>query len=166
MSGQGRRSRTGSTPAGRHLNIEWQTVTASLAARRQAASVAGIADQRLAWPEQQQQHDTYDTHDRPDRLVQDDPDHTIPQPGRNPVHHGVEGSLAGLVDVVPEFAQPGQAQGLVAATSATATATANFTPIDLSANANNRYTFRVNDGTNSVNISLDPSMGTSGVISL
>jgi len=56
-------------------------------------------------------------------------------------------------------------QPAVAATAASAVAGATYTPIDLSANAANTYTFNVSDGTTSKTVTLTPANGTGGIIS-
>src|SRR5450756_3168797 len=62
-------------------------------AQHKAGNAAGrsmprIADQRLAGPEHQHQHDTQYPHDGENRLVQDHPDDTVPEPGRMALHPG------------------------------------------------------------------------------
>src|ERR1700744_5658081 len=76
-------------------------------------SIPGIADQRLSASEQQHQQDSYHPHHGEHRLIQQKADHTIPEPGRVALDPGAEGLLAGLMDVVPELAEPGEAQALV-----------------------------------------------------
>src|SRR5712671_1594861 len=76
-------------------------------------SVSGIADQRVAGPEQQHQQDTQHTHHGKHRLVQNDFDDAGPEPGRNALHPGPKRLLAGLVDIVPELTEPGEPQGLI-----------------------------------------------------
>ena len=71
----------------------------------------------------------------------------------------------GLLDRTKYTVDPTN-QPAAPATSAQAIGAANFNSIDLSANANNRFSFRVNDGANAVTVTLDPTMGTSGKISL
>src|SRR3984957_12255173 len=76
-------------------------------------SVPRIADQRLARPEQQHQQNTQYAHHRKNRLVQDHPDDTVPEPGRVALNPGPERLLAGLMNIVPELAKTGKPQGLV-----------------------------------------------------
>jgi hypothetical protein len=64
-------------------------------------------------PGQQHKHVAKDGHDRGDRLVQDEADHIVPEPGREAFDPDTKCLLAGLVDVVPELAKPGKAQGVV-----------------------------------------------------
>ena len=47
------------------------------------------------------------------RLVQQHLDDAVPEPGRSALDPGPERLLAGLMDVVPELAEPGETQGLV-----------------------------------------------------
>src|ERR1700730_4904870 len=75
-------------------------------------SVPRIADQRLARPEQQHQQDTQHAHHGENRLVQDNFD-AAPEPRRGGVHPAPERLLAGLMDIVPEFAETGKTQGLI-----------------------------------------------------
>src|ERR1700760_2395156 len=89
------------------------TTYARSARGRPAISAPGIADQRLARPEQQHQQDAEHAHDSENRLVQQHPDDAVPQPGGVALDPGPECRLAGLIDVVPELAEPGEAQGLV-----------------------------------------------------
>src|SRR5882757_9097445 len=46
-------------------------------------------------------------------MVEDDLDDAVPEPGGGALDHGAERLLAGLMDVVPEFAKPGEPQVLV-----------------------------------------------------
>src|SRR5260221_6255106 len=78
-----------------------------------ALSVPGIADQGFARPEHQHQDNAQKAQHRKNRLVQHDPDETAPEPGRHAFHPGPKSVLAGLVDVVPELAEPGEAQVLI-----------------------------------------------------
>src|SRR5690348_7481062 len=78
-----------------------------------AGSVPGIADQGLARAEQDHQHNAQDAHDGENRLIQHYLDHAVPQPGHVALDPDLESLLAGLVDVVPELAKPGEAQVLV-----------------------------------------------------
>src|ERR1700732_1926539 len=79
---------------------------------RLSRSVPRIADQRLARAEQQHQQDTQHAHHGENRLVQDNFD-AAPEPGRGRLHPGPERLLAGLMDIVPEFAETGKTQGLI-----------------------------------------------------
>src|ERR1700754_2114498 len=74
--------------------------------------IPGIAYQRLERPEQQHQEDAQHAHHREYRLVEDELD-DVPEPGRRSLDHGAERLLAGLMDVVPELAEPGEPQVLV-----------------------------------------------------
>src|SRR5215475_5111699 len=76
-------------------------------------SVPGIADQGLARTEEDHQHDAQNAHDRKDRLIQHHLDHAVPEPGHVGLDPGPKRLLAGLVNVVPELAEPGEPQGLV-----------------------------------------------------
>src|SRR5260370_36943063 len=76
-------------------------------------SVPRIADQRLAGPEHQHQQNTQHAQHGKNRLVQDNFDDTVPEPGRGALHPGAESLLAGLMDVVPELTKPGETQGLI-----------------------------------------------------
>src|SRR3984885_9294736 len=87
----------------------------TLKAGAAVGSVPRIADQRLARPEQQHQQDAQYAHHGKNRLVQDHPDDTVPEPGRVSLDPGPEGLLAGLMDIVPELAEPGKPQGLIGA---------------------------------------------------
>src|SRR4051812_47513551 len=75
-------------------------------------SIPGIADQRLARPEQQHQEDAQHAHHGENRLVENDLD-DVPEPGRRSLDHGPERLLTGLMDVVPELAEAGEPQILV-----------------------------------------------------
>src|ERR1700758_3430837 len=79
----------------------------------QGRSVPGIADQRLSRPEQDHQEEAEDSEHGEDRLLQHDPDHAGPEPGRLALDPGAEGGLARLIDVVPELAELGEPQALV-----------------------------------------------------
>src|SRR4029077_10080904 len=48
-----------------------------------------------------------------DRLIQDQPGDVLPKPRRLGFHPGLKRRLTGLMDVVPELAEAGEAQGLV-----------------------------------------------------
>src|SRR5260370_27998047 len=76
-------------------------------------SVPRIPDKRVARPEYHHQHNTQHAQHGENRLVQDDPDHAGPEPRRGAFDPGPEGLLAGLVDVVPELAEPGEPQALI-----------------------------------------------------
>src|SRR3984957_14177197 len=78
-----------------------------------SGSVPRIADQRLARPEQEHQQNAQHAHHGKYRLIQHDPDDMGPEPRRNALHPDPQGLLAGLMDIVPEFAKPGKAQGLI-----------------------------------------------------
>src|ERR1043166_107111 len=91
------------------LREPWQSRYAETA----CPSVPGIADQGLARPEQDHQHNAHDAHDGENRLIQNHPDHAVPEPGHVALDPDLESLLAGLVDVVPELAEPGEAQVLV-----------------------------------------------------
>src|SRR5437016_599401 len=80
---------------------------------RPARSVPGIADQRFPRPEQDHQHDAQNAHDGKNRLVQHHLDHAVPEPGNVTLDPSPKGLLAGLMDIVPELAEPGEAQVLV-----------------------------------------------------
>src|SRR6266404_8759885 len=80
---------------------------------RLPGSVARIADQRLARPEQDHQQDADHAQHGKHRLVQDDLDDAVPQPGCLALQPGPERQLAGLVNIVPELPEPGETQGLV-----------------------------------------------------
>src|SRR6266567_2453836 len=82
-----------------------------------APSVPRIADQRLARPEHQHQQNTQYAHDGKNRLVEDHPDDTVPEPGRMTLHPGPKRLLAGLVNIVPELAELREVQGLVGDTA-------------------------------------------------
>src|ERR1700677_175965 len=75
--------------------------------------VPRITDQRFARPEQQHQHNPEHTHHSKNRLIQHNPGNMGPEPGRDALHPEPEGLLAGLMEIVPEFAKPGKPQGLV-----------------------------------------------------
>src|SRR5260370_6390330 len=112
----------GHLPAATELSVLYVATRVRAAQLRRAAehktgtalsrSVPRIADQRLARPEQQHQQDTQHDHDGKNRLVQDNFD-AGPEPGRGGLHPGPERLLAGLMDIVPEFAKTGKAQGLI-----------------------------------------------------
>src|SRR5262249_48839618 len=76
-------------------------------------SVPRIADQRLARAEQDHQQDAGHAQHDENRLIQQNPDDIVPEPGRDTLHPGPERLLAGLMDVVPELAEPGETQGLI-----------------------------------------------------
>src|SRR5215216_5592973 len=76
-------------------------------------SIPGIADQRLARPEQDHQQDPHYAHHGENRLVQHDLDDAVPEPGHVALHPGPEGLLAGLMDIVPKLVEPGKSQVLV-----------------------------------------------------
>jgi hypothetical protein len=76
-------------------------------------SVPGIADQRLARSKQQHQQNSEYPHHGKGRLIQYDAEHAVPQPGRLGRDPGMERQLARLMYVVPEIAEPGEAQGVV-----------------------------------------------------
>src|ERR1700721_2462161 len=78
-----------------------------------SGSVPRIADQRFAGPEQQHQQNAEHAHHRKYRLIQHISDDMGPEPGRNALDPDPEGLLAGLMDIVPEFAKPGKPQGLI-----------------------------------------------------
>src|SRR5882672_9681567 len=78
-----------------------------------AVSVPRIADQRLARPEQDHEQNADHAEHRKNRLIQQDLDDAVPEPGRVALDPGPERLLAGLMDVVPELAKPGEPQGLV-----------------------------------------------------
>src|SRR3954451_13981370 len=75
--------------------------------------ISGVTDQRLARPEQQDQQNAEHTHHREHRLVEDDLDHAVPEPGSGALDHGAERLLTGLMDIVPELAKSRKAQVLV-----------------------------------------------------
>src|SRR6185312_8494646 len=76
-------------------------------------SVARIADQWLAGPEQDHEQNADHAQHGKNRLIQQDLDDAVPEPRRGPLGPGPECKLAGLMDVVPELAEPGEPQGLV-----------------------------------------------------
>src|SRR5258708_39236422 len=76
-------------------------------------SIPRIADQRLARTEQDHQQDTDHAQHGKNRLVEDDLDDAIPKPGHLAFHPGPERLLAGLMDVIPELTEPGEAQALI-----------------------------------------------------
>src|SRR5207244_4764916 len=80
---------------------------------RRPGSVPRIADQRLAGPEQDHEQNADHAQHGENRLIQHDLDHAVPEPGRGTLDPGPERQLAGLMDVVPELAKPGEPQGLV-----------------------------------------------------
>src|SRR5258707_4906465 len=75
--------------------------------------VPRVADQRFAGPEQDHQQDADHPQHGKNRLVQQDFDDAVPEPGRGTLHPGPERLLAGLVNIVPELAKPGETQGLI-----------------------------------------------------
>src|SRR5438046_3439681 len=78
-----------------------------------ARSIPGVADQRLARPEQDHQQDPEHTHDRENRLVEHHLDDAVPEPGHMALDPGPKRLLAGLMDIVPELAEAGETQVLV-----------------------------------------------------
>src|ERR1700712_4737173 len=76
-------------------------------------SVPGISDQRLARPKHQHQHNTDQAQHGKNRLIQHDPDHAGPEPGRMAFHPGPKSLLAGLMDIVPQLAKLREPQVLV-----------------------------------------------------
>ena len=78
-----------------------------------ARLISGIADQRLTRPEQDHQQDTDHAQHGENRLLQQHFEDAVPEPGRVALDPGLERSLAGLVNVVPELTELGEAQGLI-----------------------------------------------------
>src|SRR5581483_1061881 len=77
------------------------------------ALIPAIADQRLARPEQDHQHDPEHAHHGKHRLVEDDLDDAVPEPGHVALDPGAESLLAGLMDIVPELSEASEAQVLI-----------------------------------------------------
>src|SRR3954470_17734675 len=88
-------------------------VTRHLLPGKTLHSVPRIADQRLAGPEQDHQQDSDRAQHGENRLVEQELVDAVPEPGRMALDPGLERGLAGLVDIVPELAEPGETQGLV-----------------------------------------------------
>src|SRR6516164_816495 len=76
-------------------------------------SIPGIADQRFSRPEQQHQEDPGDAQHHKYRLVEDDLEDAVPEPGHVALDPGAERLLAGLMDIVPELAKPRESQALI-----------------------------------------------------
>src|SRR5258705_7568746 len=94
------------------MSLGWRRQPRYLASGR-VRSIPGITDQRLAWPEQDHQQDPQYAHHGKNRLLQHDLDDTVPEPGHVAFHPGSKGLLAGLMNIVPELAEPGKSQILV-----------------------------------------------------
>jgi hypothetical protein len=75
--------------------------------------VSPANSQWLAGPEQDHEQNADHAQHGKNRLIQQDLDDAVPEPGRGTLDPGPERQLAGLMDVVPELAKPGEPQGLV-----------------------------------------------------